>query len=241
MRNVIAVGIGVVVAVAVAAPPAQACSQLLPSFFDDLAPFENQHVPTNADLVVIGATFDVPAAGVLTGPDGVAAEVAWVVEEQLVRLDITDLLPGEYSLDFNGSGLRTVAFVVDDRLDTDAPAAPDLVDVVETPARQPGPLDWLFGVPDCGYSGGGSFVDITVAEAGDDVAYALVDGSPVAYADRIRVAGAGTVDVQLVDFAGNVSSAVSGSDDRGAGGCSSTSASSGLWALALLLLVRRRR
>jgi uncharacterized protein (TIGR03382 family) len=229
MRNVIAVGIGVVVAVAVAAPPAQACSQLLPSFFDDLAPFENQHVPTNADLVVIGATFDVPAAGVLTGPDGVAAEVAWVVEEQLVRLDITDLLPGEYSLDFNGSGLRTVAFVVDDRLDTDAPAAPDLVDVVETPARQPGPLDWLFGVPDCGYSGG------------DDVAYALVDGSPVAYADRIRVAGAGTVDVQLVDFAGNVSSAVSGSDDRGAGGCSSTSASSGLWALALLLLVRRRR
>lgn len=245
MRILAGVGVGVVVAAAVAlsAPPARACSLALPSFFDDPAPFEGQHMPTNAELVVLSGAADVPPTAALTGPDGVLVEVPWVVDSNLVRLDITDLLPGEYSLDFSGGGRRVVAFVVDDRLDVDAPAAPELIDVVETttPAQQPGPLDWLFGTPNCGYDSGGTFLDITVAPAADDVAYALIDGTATVYSERMRTGATGTVEVQLVDFAGNVSSAVTGSDDRAAGGCSSTSTSSGLWAFALLVLVRRRR
>ena len=75
----------------------------------------------------------------------------------------------------------------------------------------------------------------------DDGAWLLVDGRVQPLTSEFdSEPSEGVLEVQVVDLAGNVSDVVVSEDDS-AGGCSSTSTSSGLWACALLVLAHRRR
>ncbi len=195
------------------------------------APFAGQVVPKNVELRLVGDIFNGTSA-VLTDPLGTTTTTAWVRDSEgwLLPRD-GDLAPGHYSLDLSSDGDVVVEFDVEDVLDTDAPAAPAIDVVWDT--YEPTLGDWYF----CHVDSATITATITVDDA---VGWLRVDGRAFPLPTVRTIADAGVVEVQIVDLAGNVSDVVV-VDQASAGGCSSTSAASGLWALAVLLLACRRR
>jgi uncharacterized protein (TIGR03382 family) len=236
-----------VVAITCCSGPALACSLRLPDADGWTYPFEGAQVPTNSEFRALGAppflasTWASTLPMTFDGPGG-PVEASVVVDDiSAVVVPAVPLTPGAWTLtiepDAGSADARVVAFELLDEVDD----TPPVIDAASAEVRTVGDF---FADPDgCG-GGRHDELAVSVRVVDDDTAaIAMMVGTSSlgvvggAEAEMIGTADVESVDVVVIDFAGNRSEPVTVEVARG---CSSSSMPLAL-PLALGLAVRRRR
>jgi uncharacterized protein (TIGR03382 family) len=234
----------VVLVTTLCAAPALACSWSIPDATGWTYAFEGAQVPQNAEFRAVGGTRTTSLSMTFDGAGGPIAAAAFVDEISALIVPATPLTPGAWTLTIEPNATsdepRVVSFSVVEAVDNTPPVIDDARAAIRT-------VGDLFADPDSCSGGQHKQLDVGATAANNDTpALVMVvgesergvfHGADAAVSFSITNDAVETVDVVIIDFAGNVSEPVT---VEVAGGCSSSSMPLTL-PLALGLLARRRR